>query len=112
MENAGSITVYVERSGGLSEKLSVRYACEEGTAFANGEYTHVEGVLNFDVNVEKLGIKIPIIDNDEPEPDRHFKVVLKGLKMENEDAREVYNVILALPTTEITIVDDDCPGIF
>lgn len=76
MENGGHITVYVERKGAIEQNMTIKYATENGTAISGDEYTGVSGTLQFTNSVKVLPIKIEIIDNDEPNPDRIFKVNL------------------------------------
>jgi hypothetical protein len=101
MEDEGSLTVFVEKHGEQDIPVNVRYHCQDGTALAGSEYTSVDGVLNFDIGVEKLGIKIPIIDNDEPNPDRTFLVVLSDIRLSNQSMTNIewsnYNFKISVP---------------
>lgn len=59
-----------------------------------------------------LPIKIEIIDNDVPNPDQTFKIVLSNLKLMDADYDSNFDLRLKTPVTEVTIIDDDYPGSF
>ena len=74
MENAGKVVIYVERVGKTDDTLTVKYHCEDGTARSGIEYHPVSGVLVFPPDSHKQHIEVEIVDDDEPNPDRQFKV--------------------------------------
>ena len=53
MENAGTVVIYVERSGDTEQAISVAYFCEDGAARSGVEYNAVKGRLIFDDNTHK-----------------------------------------------------------
>jgi nitroreductase len=79
MENAGTLIVYVERTGNLAQPVSVTYATENLTGFVGVDFGPIGGTLKFEPNEKVKSFDIEIIDNDEPQPDRDFNVVLSNL---------------------------------
>lgn len=112
MENAGKVVIYVERYGESDDTLTIKYHCEDGTARSGIEYHPVSGTLRFDADCHKQHLEIEIVDDDEPNPDRQFKVSLSQLKFEDDALTDLYDLKIGNPTTEVTIIDDDIPGIF
>ena len=92
MENAGQITVYVERKGALEQNMTIKYATENGTAISGEEYTGVSGTLQFTNSVKVLPVRIDIIDNDEPNPDRIFKVNLSDPQFTSNESTDKYRI--------------------
>ena len=61
-ESAGSATLQVVRSGGLSQAVSVTVATSGGTAVAGVNYTSINEVLNFAPGQASQDITIPVED--------------------------------------------------
>jgi solute carrier family 8 (sodium/calcium exchanger) len=112
LENAGHVTIFVDRLGDTSEPLTVDYHCEDGTAMAESEYHPVSGTLEFLEQIRQLSIKIEVVDNNDPQPDRMFKVILGEPKLVHEDNASHFRLQLKTGVTEVTIIDDDKPGMF
>ena len=103
IENGGSATITVTRTGGSGDAVTVNYATSNNTATAGSDYTATSGALTW--NAGESGAKafiVPILDNGLPE------------------SNETVNLTLANPTNGaalgaqsnavLTIVDNDVPG--
>lgn len=98
MEDAGDIKIIVERKGVTNVTALVNYKTEDDTAIAGTDYVASEGLLIFDVGIKQREIVVTIIDNDNPEPDRDFKVNLSNLKISEEPADSNYTATITKPT--------------
>ena len=66
LENAGSATITVTRSGGSASGVTVHYATSDGTAHAPGDYQTAAGTLTFDPSgpgATTQTFTVPIVDN-------------------------------------------------
>ncbi len=79
-ENAGFVTITVNRIGGTAQTMTVNYATSDGTAFQNFNYTGVSGTLVFPPGVFSTNFTIPIIDDNPPAQNGNttFTVTLSG----------------------------------
>lgn len=77
IEDVGSLTINVLRTGGLSGNLTVEYATVDGTAVAGQDYTANSGTLTFTGNQTSKTIQIPINNDTTNEPPETFTVVLR-----------------------------------
>lgn len=75
-ENAGSLSVKVVASQPLEQTCQVRYFTSDGTARAGLRYQHTTGFLSFAPGVTQRSIEIPIIDDDQWEPEEEFYINL------------------------------------
>lgn len=101
-EADGHVTVTVERVGGSSGPVSVRYTTNTGTAFHPGDYTAVAGILDFADGQTTATVDIPITDDFVPESDETFSFQI---------SRPSGGATLRRLTTQtITINDDDHNG--
>ncbi len=78
IEDIGSLTVTVVRSGGSTGSLTVDYATTDGTAIAGQDYTAASGTLTFNGGETSKTIQIPIADDSTTEPDETFTVTLRN----------------------------------
>jgi len=102
-ENAGFVKVLVMRTGPLATEATVCFHTEDGTASAGEDYKATSGELVFKSGVATQEIQVPIIDDNQWEPDETFHVVLT-------DASPGVTIgprSIAI----VTIIDDDDPGI-
>ena len=103
LENAGHAKVGVRRGGDTDSPAVVEYLTRDGAAKAGSDYEETKGLLEFKPGQEMAMIEIPIIDDDEYEPDEEFYVEL---------ANPVPSTAKILtPELEILIIDDDEPGV-
>ncbi|MCG8040241.1 MAG: Calx-beta domain-containing protein [Candidatus Thiodiazotropha taylori] len=102
-ENAATLQLTVERTGGTSGALSVDYATdsdsETDTASANLDYTPVSGTLNFADGESSQQISITILDDTIFEDNETFTINLSGLN------------IGAQNSATVTITDNDAPAV-
>ena len=100
-ENAATLQITVERTGGTSGTLSADYASdsESGTASANQDYTPVSGTLNFADGESSQQITIDILDDTVFEDSESFTINLSGLN------------IGAQNSATVTITDNDAPAV-
>lgn len=103
-ESEGSVKVVVRRGGPLSETCHVEYYTEDGSAESPADYLAVDGILKFGAGQEIAEIEVPIVDDDLPEADESFFVCLKAPSPESAKVLQ--------ERVEVTIIDDDMPGIF
>eukprot|EP00397_Hematodinium_sp_SG-2012_P002927 GEMP01002935.1.p1 GENE.GEMP01002935.1~~GEMP01002935.1.p1 ORF type:complete len:635 (+),score=92.31 GEMP01002935.1:991-2895(+) len=104
-ESEGLVVLHVYRTGNCTHVLRVRYRTEDGSAKAGDDYVATEGELIFRARQSMKMISVPIIDDDVHEPEEEFKVVLSDVKC------DVTCKIGEIGTTQVTIIDDDEPGI-
>ena len=98
-ENAGSVTLRVVRSGGLSNTVSVKFETADDTALDSVDYTGQSGSLVFVQGQAVQTITLPILDNTRPDGNRAFQVLLTSA----DDG-----AALASPATAIvTILDNE-----
>jgi len=100
-EGDGRVFVVVRRSHAVGS-CSVSYASVGGTATADVDFVSVQGTLLFEDGVLEKRIGIDIIDDDEPEDDEFFTVVLSNPSSECS--------LGEWHTTTVLIIDDDEPG--
>ncbi len=78
-ENAGSITLYVSRTGGSDGSVSVNYATSNGTATAGSDYGAQSGTLSWpDGNTSNQTITVTILNNKVFEDPKTFSVSLSN----------------------------------
>jgi len=81
LECVGKLVVKVSCSTPPSKVLQVRYFTTEGTAKEGERFKHVEGYLSFTKRVWMREIEIPIIDDDDWQPDELFTIELADVKV-------------------------------
>jgi hypothetical protein len=105
VENAGAVTVVVERTNGSSGEVTVGVDTFDGTATAGQDYPATAETVTFADGETEKTVSIPIFDNNTAEPDETF---LATLNLISGAA-----TIIEPSTTTITILDDDTtpPGV-
>jgi len=128
LENAGSVTVVVVRSGGdLSLPCSVDYNTRDGTAHAPSDFVEVKGTLEFAPEETTKTIQVTIVDDFSYEENEEFYLDLSNARVTRSAEKDVPGSVCSggsLPpeagaevclgprsTLTIVIVDDDLPGI-
>src|SRR5262249_55598174 len=104
-ENAGSVSLTVQRLGGSDGPLTVHYATADGTAHAGTDYTAVFGTLTFGAgDTTAKTITVPVLNDHRPGTIiPRFTVTLSGLTP---------NVALGNPhVAEVAINEADNPVI-
>lgn len=79
LQSAGNLTVTVNRTGGSSGSISVKYATANGTAVAGTDYTAANGTLQWaDGDAASKSFPIAISNANGFSGSRNFTVVLSG----------------------------------
>ncbi|RDD45318.1 Sodium/calcium exchanger 3 [Trichoplax sp. H2] len=104
MENEKMVKVGISRTGKLNNTIKVRYETLPGTAEPEKDYIPQNDVLVFEPNEKIKYVTIPIVDDNEWEPDENFFIQI-WLEGSYDDA-----IIGEKNSTEITIINDDEPG--
>jgi hypothetical protein len=78
IEDVGTITLTVQRTGGTVGNLNVDYSTTDGTAIAGQDYTAASGTLNFTAGETSKTIQIPILDDATTETNETFTVGLRN----------------------------------
>ncbi len=78
IEDLGTLTLTVQRTGGTVGDLSVDYSTTDGTAIAGQDYTATSGTLIFSSGETSKTIQIPILDDATTEPNETFTVALRN----------------------------------
>lgn len=78
LENVGNAVITVLRTNTGTGTVSVSYATEDGTAVAGADYQAVTGTLVFTNGEAIKTFLVPIVDNQIPEGDASFTVVLSN----------------------------------
>ena len=100
-------SVTVTLSNPSSQKISVHYATQDGTAQAGSDYTALSGTLNFAPGETSKILQIPVIGDTTQENDETFMVQLSAAS----------NALLnsaasAASAATVTILNDDNPVVF
>ncbi len=98
LENAGSATITVQRTGTVSGSATVEYTTVNGSAFEGTEYTRATGTLSFGANETTKTFTVPVNNNSSPEGNKQFSVQLK-----NPSGAALGH----LATVPVTIIDDE-----
>ena len=80
-EDAGMVTLWVQRLGSASASASVRYATSNGTARSGSDYVSKSGTLNWAAgDANPKAITISIVNNTTKEATEAFYVTLSSPK--------------------------------
>ena len=103
-ENAGTVSLTVNRTGGSDGSVSVTYATANGTALAGSDYSEATGTLVFANGETSKTISIDIVDDTDFEGNETF-----ALNLSNPTG----GATIGTGQTTITIVDNDVltPGV-
>ncbi len=106
IEDVGTLSVIVVRTGGTTGNLSVDYATTEGTAIAGQDFTSTSGTLTFTGGETTKTIQIPIADDATTEFDETFSISLSTANLEALGAPAKLVVTLqdhdTVPTISVT----------
>ena len=100
-EEAGAVTITINRGGSSAGVASVNYSTREGTAIA-ADYTNTSGTVNFAVGETSKTFTINITNDTLGERDESFSVSLSS---------PVGGILAPRTTATVTIADND-PGNF
>ena len=101
LENGGSVTIMVTRSGGSEGAAGVNFATGDGTARAGSDYTPVTGTLMFASGETSKTFNVSVINDALSEPDETINLTLSN---------PIGGVLGTLSTAVLTIIDDDRAG--
>jgi hypothetical protein len=101
MENAGAATVWVIRTNGLNDAVSVDYFTSNGTAIAGSDYTAATGTVSFGHGVASNSFSVPITEDAIFEHDETLNLFLNN---PGGGAR-----LGSVTSAVLTIVEDDVP---
>ena len=100
-ENAGTVTVTVNRSGGLASGVGVNYATSNGTATAGSDFISTSGTLTFGGGETSKTFTVTILDDAVYEGSETFNVALSG---------QTGGATLGSPSSAtVTILDNETP---
>ncbi len=77
-EGAGHVTIKVQRVGGATGAVTIKYATSDGSAKAPGDYQATTGTLHFADGQKTLSFSIPIVNDTKHEPAESFTVHLSN----------------------------------
>lgn len=78
IEDVGTLSVTVVRTGGTTGTVSVDYSTANGTAIAGQDYTATSGTLTFSGGETTRTIQIPITNDSTTETDETFTISLRN----------------------------------
>merc|ERR1711871_521018 len=105
-ENIGTAIIKVCRSGITDQPISLQFDTSDGDAVQGTDYVAAAGPLEFKAGEVEKDIPLTIIDDNEWAHDKHFYVRLFAAK-----AGDGTEVTMATATTQVTILNDDDPGV-
>jgi len=106
-EGVGTCQIKVIRSGITDQPCTVQFDTSDGDAISGTDYVSAQGVLEFSANETEKDVPLTIIDDNEWAPDKKFYVRLYEAKASTEGV----DMIFAIATAQITILNDDDPGL-
>lgn len=131
LENAGKVTLTLERFGRLDNSFDCVVETLDRTAIGNVDYKAVKSAIHFDPNETEKSIDIEIIDDKNWNPDKVFLVRLtlpdsylygsSSVTPGGDDDYDEDSAVRRKPRTDVakgricivtvTIIDDDEPGV-
>ncbi len=99
LENAGTVTINVTRTGDTADAVTVNYATSNGTAIAGTNYTATSGTLSFAAGVTSMAISVPLLDAAGMNGSKTFTIALSGAAPSN------LGTVISTPTAAVTIQD-------
>ncbi|KAK6626785.1 hypothetical protein RUM44_009262 [Polyplax serrata] len=106
-ENIGSFYVTIWRHGNVDPIVKVRVESVDGSAKVNEDYVKVDEIITFEPGVSEKQVLVHIIDDNKWEPDEEFFLKLSLVDKPEGDLVQLGRISIM----EITILDDDKPGI-
>lgn len=108
LEKAGKVDVLIRRKGKLDCPATCRVETIDGTALAGEDYMELRQMVMFQPGETQRRVTVQIVDDNQWEPDETF--FLRLSLPASGDGAEV--ALGRKSVMEITIIDDDQPGIF
>jgi hypothetical protein len=75
-EDAGNLTVYINRTGGTKGQVGVTYDTKSGSASDGTHFTRSTGTLSFSDGETQKSFTVPIIDDGETKGNKTFSMTL------------------------------------
>ena len=98
-ENAGAVTLAVQRTGDTDTEVSVDFVTSDGTAADGVKYTRTNGTLTFAARETRQAISVPLLNDNLPGGATSFHVLLSN---------PTGGAVLGTPTdATVSIVDPD-----
>lgn len=110
LEKAGKVDVLIRRKGKLDCPATCRVETIDGTALAGEDYMELRQMVMFQPGETQRRVTVQIVDDNQWEPDETFFLRLSLPASAAGDGAEV--ALGRKSVMEITIIDDDQPGIF
>eukprot|EP00747_Dinoflagellata_sp_TGD_P025732 gnl/TRDRNA2_/TRDRNA2_131445_c0_seq4.p1 gnl/TRDRNA2_/TRDRNA2_131445_c0~~gnl/TRDRNA2_/TRDRNA2_131445_c0_seq4.p1 ORF type:complete len:899 (-),score=202.17 gnl/TRDRNA2_/TRDRNA2_131445_c0_seq4:331-2916(-) len=104
LENAGTVTLIVVRSGIEDITATVKFKTREGTAKAGSDYIEVSDELTFAPGEKDKKIVVKLVDDAGYEENEEFYVDLLETTSKN-------TTIGVAKTATVVVIDDDLPGV-
>ncbi|XP_064633303.1 sodium/calcium exchanger 3-like isoform X2 [Lineus longissimus] len=108
MEKDGHVRLTIHRYGRTNNRVIVKFETIDGTAESNSDYVPKKELLVFEKEEVEKKIDIEIIDDNEWEPDEMF---FAKIAVDTTSADSNNMVIGRRSVCQVTIIDDDKPGI-
>ncbi|XP_046660345.1 sodium/calcium exchanger 3-like isoform X1 [Homalodisca vitripennis] len=105
-EKIGKFAVTIWRHGNLEPQIRVRVKTIDGTARRGEDYVPINEIITFEPQQREKQVIVEIVNDNKWEPNEEFFLRLSLVHGENQNA-----VLGHLSIMEITILDDDNPGI-
>lgn len=99
-ENAGTISIDVQRTNGSDGAISVDYAVGGGSALLNSDYLAASGTLNFSTGVATASFTVSIVDDSIYELTENLVLQLSNVSG---------GAVLGASSATLNILDNDAP---
>lgn len=99
-ENENTVTITIERTGDLSQPVTVQYGTNPGTAAAGDDFTDSDGSILIPAGVDRVSVSVPIVDDTASESTEDFSFALASVSSGS---------LLFPRTASISILDDENP---
>jgi len=110
LEFSGALKIKVVRKFNIEAGVQVGYSTREGTAKAGERFHHAEGTLRFKPFQRESSIEVEMLDDDVYQPDEHFFVHLNLVEVLGSHSASGIPPILGIDMIEVTVINDDLPG--
>lgn len=110
LENVGSKTITVQRSGNSAIAVGVNYATSNTTAIAGSDYTSTSGRLEFAAGETIKTFVVPIANDTEAEGNQAFKVTLSNPSSGSLISNIQRNVVIRDSFAGFLVSSPESPG--
>lgn len=107
LEDVGSASVTIKRTGGSKGQLAVNYSTEDETATAGADYTAVSGTLVFADGETSKTFSVPVANDGITEPDETLRLTLGGVAdVELLGAHSSVKMTIQANSTPLTLIGE------